>query len=394
MTAIYDVAVVGLGAVGSATHYQLSAAGAKVIGFDRYAPPHALGSTHGESRITRLGIGEGVHYSPFAIRSHAIWRELEAGLGLTGDDRLLHERGCLVLGPSDGQSVMHHKADFIATTVAAARENGISHELLDGAEVRRRFPQFAASDNEAGYYEPGGGWVSPENAVTAHLRLTSGEVRTNTRVLSLNQETGHVRVVTDDGEFIAGKVVVSAGAFAPRLLGEPYRDLLRPTRQLLHWFETDGTLDTAWRNGPVFIWAHTASDSFYGFPSILGATVKVADEDHTADVEVEQINRDVSAAVSDQMFSRHLSIRLRGVSRRRARVATCIYTETASGEFLVDWHPDFDRIFVASPCSGHGFKHSAAIGEAIAEQVMQGHSGLSIAPFSYALRQRELASAH
>jgi sarcosine oxidase len=393
MTAVYDVAVIGLGAVGSATLYQLSASGAKAIGFDRYAPPHTLGSTHGESRITRLGIGEGVHYSPFAIRSHAIWRELEATLDLRPGERLLHETGCLVLGPADGQSVMHHKPDFIATTVAAARANGIAHEMLDGSEVRKRFPQFAAGDEEAAYYEPAGGWVSPERAVAAQLRLARAEIRTDTPVLSITQEPGQVRVVTADGEYVAGEVVVSAGAFTPQFLGAPYRALLRPTRQILHWFELDGTLDNTWRHGPVFIWAHGDSDSFYGFPSIAGGAVKVADEDHTADVDAEHVDRVVPPAASEQMYADHLAGRLRGMSRRRARVATCIYTETGSGEFLVDRHPDFDRIFVASPCSGHGFKHSAAIGEAIAQQVTLGHSDISLAPFSYAARQSELVSA-
>jgi len=77
----YDVIVVGLGALGAATLYQLSQRGARVLGIDQFAPPHDLGSSHGDSRITRLAVGEGDEYVPFVQRSHAIWRELEARTG-------------------------------------------------------------------------------------------------------------------------------------------------------------------------------------------------------------------------------------------------------------------------------------------------------------------------
>ena len=78
----YDVAVVGLGALGSAIVRPLAERGARVLGLDRHAPPHDLGSSHGESRITRLAIGEGDAYVPLVRRSHAIWRALERQTGV------------------------------------------------------------------------------------------------------------------------------------------------------------------------------------------------------------------------------------------------------------------------------------------------------------------------
>src|ERR1700712_1577922 len=89
----YDVVILGMGAMGSAAAYQLAKRGAKVLGLDRFAPPHAMGSSHGDTRITRLAIGEGAHYTPLALRSHEIWREIEAE---TGADLLTVTGGLII----------------------------------------------------------------------------------------------------------------------------------------------------------------------------------------------------------------------------------------------------------------------------------------------------------
>jgi sarcosine oxidase len=108
--------VVGLGAMGSATAYQLAKRGAAVVGLDRYAPPHTHGSTHGETRVTRQAIGEGEEYSPFALRSHELWREIERE---TGTD-LLTQCGGLIISSSSAQAEVHVPG-FLSTTIAAER---------------------------------------------------------------------------------------------------------------------------------------------------------------------------------------------------------------------------------------------------------------------------------
>src|SRR5690349_8901282 len=100
MSHSHDVIVIGLGAMGSATLWQLARRGTRVIGIDRWQPPHVNGSTHGETRLTRLAIGEGAEYAPLAVRSHAIWRELEAA---TGAD-LFRQNGLLIYGVRDHQA--------------------------------------------------------------------------------------------------------------------------------------------------------------------------------------------------------------------------------------------------------------------------------------------------
>ena len=140
----FDTIVIGLGAVGSATLYQLARRGAKVLGLDQYAPPHSLGSSHGQTRITRLAVGEGDEYVPLVRRSHEIWRELEAA---TGQSIYTRTHG-LVLGPRDGAPVHQGRShDFVHSTIDIARRHGIDHEVLDHADLRRRYPQFQLNDH-------------------------------------------------------------------------------------------------------------------------------------------------------------------------------------------------------------------------------------------------------
>src|SRR5262245_61656145 len=146
MTYIADVIVLGLGAMGAATTFQLAKRGARVVGIDRFEPPHTFGSTHGESRITRIASGEGAIYSRFAKRSHEIWREIEVELQL-GFGKLLTQNGVLVIaGPRSTAS--HDTADFLPSTIIAAKEASISYELLEGRQIRARFPTFAVQDDE------------------------------------------------------------------------------------------------------------------------------------------------------------------------------------------------------------------------------------------------------
>jgi len=207
MTEQADFVVVGLGAMGSAVLYQLAKRGADVIGVDRFAPPHQMGSSHGETRITRQAVGEGGAYAPLVLSSHRIWRELEGDTG----ERLLSDCGVLVMGPGTGSTSHHGKPDFVARSIEVARGFGIVHEVLDGAEVGRRFPQFLGlAGNEKAYYEPDGGYVFPERCIKAQLMRAAqlgAQVRTGLEVRSISQH-GSVRIETSDGTIEAGQVVM------------------------------------------------------------------------------------------------------------------------------------------------------------------------------------------
>ncbi len=373
------MAVVGLGAMGSATVLALARAGARVLGIDRFAPPHPHGSTHGDTRITRLAVGEGPEHVPLAVRSHELWRDVEAQTG----DVLLTVTGGVVLGSAGGRG-MPGTDDFVAATAAAARAHGIAHEVLDAAALAERLPAFALRGDETGVFEPSAGFVRPERAVAAQLRLArehGAELRTGERVLA----AGGGRVATDAGTALAGTVVLTAGPWLgelrPRLA-----PLLTVTRQVLHWLALAPGAHEAHRELPVFIWVtgDGPEDAFYGFPALDGphGGLKVATERLGPPTTPEAARRDVPPAESRAMHARFVAGRLPGVRPEAVRATTCLYTTTPDSRFVVDALPGEEDVLVVSACSGHGFKHSSAIGEAVAELALTGRSTLDLGPFA------------
>lgn len=356
--------------MGSAALYQLAKRGVRVLGIDRFSPPHDQGSTHGDTRITRLAVGEGEHYTPLVRRSHEIWREIEAET----DAELLTQCGGLFISSAHKQSKTHVEG-FFDTTVAAARRFGIAHELLDAAAIRRRFPQFAVRDDEYGYYEPSAGHVRPEACVAAQLALAErhgAEIRRGETVTALDG------LVTDKGRYDARQVIVTAGAWAPSLLPLPF---LKIHRQVLVWFDCDAA---RFRDMPVFIWEHAdRSQGIYGFPAIdgPGGGIKVATEAYETTVSPDAVPRKVSAEETAAMHRDLIAPFMPGVGPRVVRTATCLYTVTPDHGFVIDRLPGHERIILASPCSGHGFKHSAAIGEALADLATLGRSRHDLSPF-------------
>ncbi len=380
-----EVAVVGLGAMGSAALYQLAKRGVRAVGLDQYAPPHRSGSSHGETRITRQAVGEGEAYVPLVSNSHRIWRELEAETG----DTLFTACGALLMQP-EGQASHLGMANFVGRSIRAADRFGIPHEVIGGAEVARRFPQFLGlTGTETAYYEPGGGYVAPERCIAAQLRRAAelgAEIRTGTEVHALEQSDAGVVLETAGGSVLADQVVVSAGGWAALLLGSPFDRLLKVNRQKLHWFGLSDR-EAYGPDAPIFIWMHGTGDHdyFYGFPPLPGEDrIKVANECNSPGSTPDAIDRTVSQAESADMYRRHVAGRLAGAMPDAADAAVCLYTITPDRGFIIDRHPEKDRVFVVSACSGHGFKHSAGIGEAVAEAMTTGASGVDLKPFSVA----------
>ena len=372
MAEVADVVVVGLGAVGSAVLHRLARSGVKAVGIDRYRPPHAFGSTHGESRITRLAVGEGSAYAPLVRRSHEIWRELEAETG----ESLFLQTGGLILGPRSGAANHHGKDDFVRRTIRLATDAAIPHEVLDAAGISARFPQFTLTGDELGVYEPSAGVVFPERAVAVQLSLAErfgATLHLEEPVTGMQTAGGGVSVVTNRRTIHAGRVVLCAGPWLPGLAGGRLADLARVHRQTLHWFGVQDPAAFVPGRFPVFIWMHGdhEEDYFYGFPVLPGSSmVKVASERYGAPIDPDRVDRTVTPLESAEIFRRHVAGRLAGVLPDCGRAAACLYTVTPDAGFIVDALPDRPGVLAASACSGHGFKHSAAIGEMLARRVI------------------------
>jgi sarcosine oxidase len=366
----FDIVVVGLGAVGGAVLLAGARAGAKVAGIDRFAPPHALGSTHGETRIVRAAIGEGAAYTPFAQRSFELWDQLS---GETGE-HLVTRCGLLVLGGVLPHAT-HVPAGFLQTTIDAARSFGIAHEVLQAEDVRRRFPAYERFDAERAYFEPGAGFALPERVVAAQLaraEALGATVRLNTPAASIAPDGAGVAVRTGNETFRADHVVLAAGAWLPGFLPAAHARRLTVTRQTLHWFAppADASAFEPARM-PVFIW-----NDLYGFPiAAPGGGVKVATEALDAVVDPDAAASEVSGEEIGLVMPRvRAAFPMLG---RHLRGATCLYTSTPDFNFWIGPHPQIDNVTVASACSGHGFKHAPAVGEAVVANAL-GKSGIAM----------------
>jgi sarcosine oxidase len=360
-----DVIVVGLGAMGSSACRQLAARGASVTGIDRYAPPHPWGSTHGDTRITRLAIGEGREYVPLARRSHELWREIEGESGA----ELLTQPGVVILG--------HPSSTFLAETRAAAREYGIAHRDLSNEELRAGFPMFAIDERTVGYHEPEAGYLRPERAVAAQLSLAArdgAQLRLGERVERWTASPGGVTVTTDRDTYAAGQLLLCAGAWIGDLVPQ-VRNVVAIYRQLLFWFPIRQG-HAALRDMPAFVWdiggdqrGFVHLDGFYGFPALDGPDggVKVASElyEHTTAPDGRQ--HPATEAEVERMYRGCIEPYLPWLGAEPVRTVSCLYTSTRGSRFIIDRHPEHDAVIVVSACSGHGFKHSPAIGEAVAQ---------------------------
>jgi len=385
MATNFDTIVVGLGATGSAAVYQLAKRGNKVLGVDRFSPPHANGSSYGESRIIRRAIGEGEEYVPMALRSYELWREIEQETGR----ELLTITGGLTLESRGSQGVMHGRRDFLDQAIRCAGKFNIRHEILEAAEIRKRYPQFAVTDERA-YFEYETGFLRPELCLEAQLDLArkhGAAVQTDEIVTSFESDgPSAVTVTTSRGAYFTENVIIAAGPWIANFLPSSCKHLFTIYRQVMYWFDIreDCRSQFAPPGFPIFIWisGNCGEFSFYGFPTLEGKTIKVATEQFTQTTDPDRVQRSVSGKEEQAMYRDYVECRLPGISDRCSAAGSCLYTVTPDSNFVIDVHPDNDRIIIASPCSGHGFKHSAAIGEALAEQVIDGKSKIDMTSFS------------
>ncbi|MGI4981921.1 MAG: N-methyl-L-tryptophan oxidase [Janthinobacterium lividum] len=333
--------------------------------------------------MTRLAVGEGEAYVPIVQRSHAIWRELEDATGAT----LFHRTGGLIMGPQDGTQDHHGKPDFVRRTIDNARRFAIPHEVLRAGEVAKRYPQFLVRGDELAYFEADSGVLLPERCIDAQLgqaRTLGARVRFDEKVLAIEEHGGTTTVRTAAGTYSAAKVIVTAGAWIPQMTTGAVRANLRVLRQTLHWFGTSDPGLYGPQRCPIFIWMHGdgPEDPMYGFPMVDGKQgVKVAGEQYRSVSPPDDYAREVTDAESAHMYDAHVAGRLRAVTRNTVHRAACLYTVSTDSGFIVDTYRDMESVTVVSACSGHGFKHSAGLGESLARATV-GERVAELEPFT------------
>lgn len=353
-----DVIVMGLGAVGSAAAWRLASLGHRVTGFDRWRPPHAQGSTHGESRITRETAWEGAGYVPLVRRANTLWRELEQASGVATGTFFLRNGGLFV---APAGSV------FIEQSLASAGVHGLQHEVVDTATMQARWPAFVPPNDMPGLLDPGAGLLFPEPIIRAEHALAQrhgAKLHFDEPVESWGGDGEGAWVSTARGTYRAQRLIICTGAWMPAVLA-PLGIDLRVERNTLHWFALAAgapPMDPA--RLPVLLVSEDGVRATAIFPSMDGS-IKLAAHHSEALTTAETIDRTVSASdiAAVGLVARSSLPRAAGEWQRGA---TCMYTNTPSGHFLLDRHPEHPQVVLGSPCNGFGFKFSAATGEALA----------------------------
>ncbi|WP_315718936.1 MULTISPECIES: N-methyl-L-tryptophan oxidase [unclassified Bradyrhizobium] len=384
----FDVIVIGCGAVGSAALLHLAKAGQRVLGIDRFQPPHRFGSTHGETRITRAAIGEGVDYTPLAQRSHDIWRELERETGA----RLFEQCGCLFI-PSQHGGEVHGvtSAQFFANIETAARLHGVDGETLSPERLRADYPAFATAASDRAFLDREGGYLLVEDCVRTELAVAArhgAELLTGRRVTAFRRVGSALTVTMDDGASAsATTLIVTTGPWITELIA-PLQRRVNVTRQVLYWFEILSNPERFGPDAPVFIWdvsgRERAASDIYGFPWLgsPGKGVKIANEVMTGETDPDRVSREVTPDEIVATYETYVRPFVPDLGPACLRSEVCLYTNAPGGRFIIDRDPADDNVIYASACSGHGFKHSPAVGEALAAMAMGAPPRVDVSGFA------------
>jgi sarcosine oxidase len=372
---MYDVIVAGLGGMGSAAAYHLAGRGKRVLGLERFAPAHDRGSSHGQSRIIRQAYFEDPSYVPLLLRAYELWGQLE---GETGED-LMTLTGGLMIGPPESRLFTGSKA--------TADEYGLPYEVLDAAELKRRYPVFEPTEGTVALFEEKAGFVRPEAAVGAHLKRAAAmgaDLRFGEEILTWEPTASGVRVETASGAYEAEGLVVTAGAWAPKLLADLGLPL-EVTRQVLFWLDPGGGLEPFLAERfPIFIWEPEDGNTFYSIPAHDGPDggVKVAffRADGTP-ADPDAVDREVHDHEVDFIRS-YLARYVPALDGGLLYAKTCMYTNTPDEHFVISTHPDHPQVAIAAGFSGHGFKFCGVVGEILADLATEGDTDHPIDLFS------------
>jgi sarcosine oxidase len=359
----YDVIIIGVGGMGSAAAFHLARRGRTVLGLERYNIPNDMGSSHGVTRIIRLAYYEHPSYVPLLIRAYELWQELQQLAG----EQLLYVTGSIDSGPL-GSPVFEgsrRSCDIYQ----------LRHEILTSPELTQRFPGYRLPSEAMAVFQPEGGFLLPERCIVWHVMLAQNhgaEIHACEQVVGWEPAGDGVRVRTDRALYEADRLVIAAGAWISRMV-EGLAGLANPERQVLAWFQPRRPDLFVPGRFPVFN-VMVEEGRYYGFPVFrdpgfklgcyhhLGESVNPDEMDRECHSRDENLLRDFAERYFPQAAGPTMAMR------------TCIFTNTPDEHFILDLHPEYPQVSIASPCSGHGFKFCSVVGEIMADLAERGET--------------------
>ena len=366
-----DVIIIGLGAMGSATSMFLSHNGIKVIGFDSYSPPHEFGSSLGHTREIREAYHEGTTYVPIVQRAYEIWLEMNENSKVP----IIETYGGLLIGRKTGD---------IENALKSANKYDIPIKKMTNDEISQKFSVLYPPKEYIGLLESRGGAVFVENSINHMLNtaLNNGSIhKYNERVVRWSKKSNYYLVETNLGNYKAEKLVFSSGAWITKLL-PPLKLPIKIERQVLFWFSPRKNPDKFKSiNMPNSGWDLDNGLSFYTMPNLENRGFKVAMHHNGEFVDPDTLIRESND--SDlKMVRDFLEEYIPDGNGELIDSKVCMYTDTPDQDFLIDSHPDDENIIICSPCSGHGFKFTPAIGEICSSLIINNSTNFDLDKFS------------
>jgi sarcosine oxidase len=359
----YDVIVVGVGAVGSATCYHLAKRGVRVLGIDLGAIPHAQGGSHGFSRQTKIAPYIGSDYEPIILRAYELWRELVEESGQT--DAMI----------TTGFLDIHRDRNF------PGYHNNAGHfEELDLAQLNARFPQFQLSEPYWAAYDPVGALLRPELAITTLVRLAlqhGAEIQGHTQVVDWKVDAGKVTVKTDRETYTADRIVFCAGSWTGKLL-QQLNIACTATRMSFGWVWPERNVESfAAENMPCWC-IDDDPGIYYGFPMMNDVPgYKIGLHWYGDPVDPDDFDRTPNARDEE-----HIRVGLKkffpDANGRLLGLRTCLYAHSHDDVPIIDIHPDHEQVIMCGPLCGAGFKFVPAYAEAAADLATKGDTELPI----------------
>jgi sarcosine oxidase len=365
----YDAIVVGVGGMGSAALYHLARRGARgVLGLEQFEIPHDKGSSHGLSRIIRLAYWEHPAYVPLLRRAYELWHELEGDAGAP----LLVTTGSIDAGPAGSPAV--------AGAMHACERFDLPHVLYDGTSLRAVFAGYQLPSDFVALFQPDGGFLLPERCIEGHVaaaRHAGATVNSGERVLDWTERRDGVDVRTDHGTYSCRQLIVTAGAWAGKLLAR-LQPLLVPERQVMLWVQPLRPEYFEPSTFPV-VYMHAQEGSFYVLPSYQGSGVKIGRYHHLRQ-RVDPDTMDRECHVEDERILRAAIRYFPDAGGATLAMKTCLFTNTPDEHFIITRLGT--SITVAAGFSGHGFKFCSVVGEILADLALDGGTRHDISLFA------------
>lgn len=367
---MYDVVVVGLGAMGASALECLSRTGLKVLGIEQFTSPHARGSSHGETRIIRQAYFEDPRYVPLLQRAYTLWQDLEK----RASEQLLHLTGGLMLGPEDGE--------LIQGTLHSVRTHHLPHTYHEHAQLAQH-SVWDLPEHYTGVYETQAGYLLPERCIAAQLRLAAtqgAECWQNTPLYHWQPRAPYIQLETGRGPVKTRRLILTTGAWLTQHY-PPARPELKVTRQSLFWFEPPPDSQSALAALPIFLLEMAPTAFLYGFP-LQNGRFKVALHQPGPSLAPEALPQQQVAPEEIAEMSQWLSQYLKIPVGPCVHTTVCMYTNTPDGHFRWYTPPEHPQVLALSACSGHGFKFASVMGELCRQWAMNTPQAYDLSLFS------------